>query len=137
MRLVVFFLLACFTGDTTASADTAGGTDTGNTADSGDTNDTEPTCATVESGDNWAWGGECPQMVTPCDIVVTECALAIDYDADGGMTMGMPFSGTIEGDTVTFANDNGVDDCVGTVIAADEIEGSCKGGCTFTLERGR
>ncbi|MBM4364807.1 MAG: hypothetical protein FJ102_01220 [Deltaproteobacteria bacterium] len=139
MRLLpALFAVACVTGgDTKDSTDTAGGTDTGDTADSGDTNDTEPTCATVESGDNWAWDGECPQMKTPCDIVVTECSLAIDYEADGGMTMGMPFSGTIEGDTITFANDNGVDDCVGTVIAADEIEGTCKGGCTFTLRRGR
>ena len=141
MRFLPLLLAAaCFAGDTEESEDTAGGDDTSGSADSGDTddtNDTEATCVTVESGDNWAWDGECPQMKTPCDIVVTECSMAIDYEADGGMTMGMPFSATIDGDTVTFADDNGVDGCTGTVIDVDRIEGTCKGGCTYTLKRGR
>ncbi len=98
----------------------------------GDTN--TAACSTVNSGDNWAWNGECPQMKTPCDLVVTGCEIAIDYTADGGMTMDMPKNGTVAGDTVTF-DDNGVSGCVGTVLSADEIEGTCDGGCTFTLKR--
>ncbi len=92
-------------------------------------------CATVNAGTDWAWNGECPQMRTPCDIVVDGCSLAIDYAADGGMTMGMPYSGTIAGSTVTFADGDEVTGCVGTVVDADTIEGTCGDGCTFTLER--
>lgn len=92
-------------------------------------------CAMVNSGTNWAWDGACPQMVTPCDMVVDGCSLAIDYDADGGMTMGMPYSGSVSGTTVTFADDDDVKGCVGTVVDADTIEGTCGNGCTFTLER--
>ncbi len=74
-------------------------------------------------------------MRTPCDIVAEGCGLTIDYDADGGMTMGMPYSATIDGDTVTFADDGTVAGCVGAVTSADTIEGACGDGCTFTLRR--
>lgn len=74
-------------------------------------------------------------MRTPCDIVVTECSLTIDYSADGGMTMGMPYAGTIEGDTITFEDGDGVNGCVGTIEDADTVSGTCDGGCTFTLRR--
>ncbi len=117
-------LLACSgAGDSDAVADT----------DSSNANTGE--CAAVNSGTNWAWDGQCPQMVTPCDIVVDGCSLTIDYAADGGMTMGMPYSGTVSGTTVTFAAGDEVTGCVGTVVDADTIEGTCGDGCTFTLER--
>lgn len=138
--LTLLLLLAC-TGDTKTddtsdntgddSADTS--QDTGDT-DTGDT-DTGPTCATLNSGDDWSFNGECPQMRTPCDIVVDGCSLTIDYAADGGMTMGMPYEGTIEGDTITFADGDSVTGCVGTIEDADTVSGTCDGGCSFTLRR--
>jgi hypothetical protein len=119
----------------TGESDTAG-SDTG-PADSGNDSSGNDTgaCATVNSGDDWAWSGECPQMGTPVVITVTGCSMSLDYDAVGGMTMGMPYTATIEGDTVTFANDNGVDGCVGTVESADKIVGECGDGCTYKLKR--
>lgn len=138
--LTLLLLLAC-TGDTKTddtsdnggddSADTSGGDDTAN--DSG--GDTAPECATLNSGDDWSWNGDCPQMRTPCDIVVDGCSLTIDYAADGGMTMGMPYEGTIEGDTITFADGDSVTGCVGTIEDADTVSGTCDGGCDFTLRR--
>jgi hypothetical protein len=122
---LIFALIACTGGDTA---------DTGKTTDTSDTG-TSAACATMSSGTDWAWDGECPQMVTPCDIVVTECSFVIDYEADGGMTMSMPFGGVIVDDQVTFNNDNGVTGCVGTLVDADTVEGSCADGCTFTLSR--
>jgi hypothetical protein len=74
-------------------------------------------------------------MRTPCDLVVTECSLAIDYAADGGMTMGMPYAGTVTGSTITFDDGDEVTGCVGTIEDADSVSGSCSGGCTFTLRR--
>jgi hypothetical protein len=130
-----FFLLACSgkaAEDTSSAADdTSEVTDTNTDTDT----DTEPACATLNSGDDWAWTGECPQMRTPCDIVVTGCSLTIDYAADGGMTMGMPYAATIDGDTITFEDGDSVPGCVGTVVSADEVTGSCEDGCTFTLKR--
>ena len=124
--------------DTDADADSDSDTDSDSDSDTdtdADTDaDTDTTaCAQVNSGTEWEWDGACPGMPTPCDIVVTGCSLAIDYAADGGMTMGMPYSGTIDGDTVTFADDDYVEGCVGTVIDADTIEGSCGSGCDFSL----
>lgn len=131
--MLLSLLLACTgTSDDSAKVDTDVPTDTDTTPT--DTN-TTPACVTVNSGTNWAWNGECPQMKTKCDIVVTECTLAIDYEADGGMTMDMPYGGVIVGDVVTFNDDNGVTGCVGTVIDADTIEGTCASGCTFDLTR--
>lgn len=100
-------------------------------ADAGDSADTAA-CATLTAG-AWSWDGACPQMPTPCTLSVSECAVTLDYGA-GGMTMGMPYGGTIEGDTITFADDNTVSGCVGTILDADTIEGSCDG-CDFTLAR--
>jgi len=125
---LAFLLLGCVGGDDTKTDDTAPVDDTSGETDT-------PACAEVASGDDWAWTGECPQMRTPCDIVVTECELVIDYDADGGMTMGMPHGGAAAGDTVTFTDDSTVTGCVGTILSADEIEGTCDDGCTFTLRR--
>jgi hypothetical protein len=51
------------------------------------------------------------------------------------MTMGMPYAGTIDGDTVTFGDGDTVTGCVGTVETADKISGSCDGGCTYELRR--
>ena len=137
LLLAVFALLACSCatsadsgadlGDTGAAADT----DTGPDADS----DTELTCDTLNSGTNWGWSGDCPRMRTPCDIVVTECSFTIDYEADGGMTMGMPYAGTIAGDEVVFEDGDTVSGCTGMLLAADTIEGSCDDGCTFSLMR--
>lgn len=98
--------------------------------------DTDPgSCDPMSSGNDWAWSGQCPGMVTPCDITVDGCAVTIDYSADGGMTMGMPYSATISGSTVTFADDNTKSGCVGTLDDPDTITGTCDGGCTFTLSR--
>lgn len=144
--LSLILLLACGGGtktDDSANSSTddtsGGGADSGDT-DSADTNggdsaDSTPTCSTLNSGDDWYWSGECPQMRTPCDIVVDGCSLTIDYAADGGMTMGMPYSATIEGSTVTFSDDNSVSGCVGTLESADKVTGTCSNGCTFTLRR--
>ncbi len=136
------FLLAC----TGASTDDSGKNPTTDTTDTDTTDtdttdtdttdtDTTPTCDPMNSAADWAWYGACPQMRTPCDIVVTGCSFAIDYEADGGMTMSMPFGGTINGNVVTFNDDNGVTGCVGTLTAPDQIEGSCDGGCTFELHQ--
>lgn len=126
----LFLLLAC-SGSKTES------TPAESTADSQPKESEAPPCVTVNSGTEWSWYGECPQMPTPCDIVVTECAMAIDYEADGGMTMGMPFAATISGSTITFEDGSSVPGCTGTVMDADHIEGSCEGGCTFELRQGR
>lgn len=132
MFLVLLF--ACSTGSSTDTPDDTSQADSADTADTG-SGDTAPTCSTVSPGDDWAWSGECPGMTTPVVVEVDGCTLTLDYDAVGGMTMGMPYSATIEGDAVTFADDNGVDGCVGTVETADKITGSCADGCTFKLKR--
>ena len=117
------------TGDDTSANHETADTSSHETADSG------PACSTMNSGTDWAWTGECPQMRTPCDIVVDGCSLTIDYSADGGMTMGMPYSGTISGDTVTFGDDDSVTGCVGTIEDPDKVTGTCSNGCSFTLRR--
>jgi len=124
---LLLLLLACSgtKTDDTATTDTS--------VDSG--GDTAPACSVVNPGDDWAWDGECPQMTTPVAITVDGCSLTLDYESVGGMTMGMPYSGTVDGDTVTFGDDDDVTGCVGTVTDADHISGCCAGGCTFTLER--
>lgn len=127
MLIPLLLILACGAEEEDDTAGTAG--------DGGGDGGATPTCATLDSGDDWAWNGECPQMRTPCDIVVDGCSLSIDYAADGGMTMGMPYSGTISGDTITFADDNQVDGCVGTISDSGAVSGTCADGCTFTLER--
>lgn len=119
---MLLLLLACTGAGDSAKSDT-------------DPTGSSTTCATLNSGTDWYWDGECPMMVTPCDIVVEGCSLSIDYEADGGMTMGMPYSGTISGSTISFADDDTVTGCVGTIVDADHVEGSCGDGCTFTLER--
>jgi len=125
--LALFFLAACSGGDAPADDIATNGDDTAV--------DTAPACATLNAGTDWVWNGECPQMRTPCAIVVTECSLAIDYSATS-MTMGMPYSGTIGADgTITFADDDTVTGCVGTIEDADTVSGACDGGCTFTLKR--
>jgi hypothetical protein len=138
--LALSLLLACAVADDTgkpadADADTDADTDADADADTDADSDTDLACSPMTSGDDWAWDGECPQMVTPCDIVVTDCAIAIDYEDDGGMTMGMPYSGTIAGTTVTFADDNTVRGCEGVLEDPDTISGTCRDGCTFTLSR--
>lgn len=135
--LILLTLMSC-SDKSTESADTSDNTTTSadSSADSGTTDSpTAPACATVSSGTEWAWYGECPQMTTPCDLVVDGCSITIDYEADGGMTMQMPGSGIIEGDTITFGNERSVTGCVGTVESPDSISGSCDSGCTFTLRQ--
>ena len=117
-----------------ADTDSDSDTDTDTNTDTDTDTDTGPACSTVNSGDDWAWSGECPQMRTPVAITVEACTMTLDYDSVGGMTMGMPYSATIEGDQITFADDNSVDGCVGTVETADKITGTCSG-CEFTLRR--
>lgn len=136
--LTLILLLACAGGSKTddsgaAADDSATADDSAGGDDSAE--DSAPTCAALNSGDDWAFNGDCPQMRTPCDIVVDGCSLTIDYAADGGMTMGMPYEGTIEGDTITFADGDSVTGCVGTIEDADTVSGTCDGGCEFTLRR--
>ncbi len=127
---VFLFVVLPFTACSTTAPDSA------NSADSADSADTDTAaCSEVTSGDDWAWNGACPKMRTPCDIVVTECSFEIDYEADGGMTMGMPYAATVAADVVTFADGDTVTGCVGTVLSSDRIEGTCDGGCAFTLSR--
>ena len=123
LTLVLVQLLAC-------SGDTKSG-------DASDTSGVESdlSCSLMNSGTDWEWTGECPQMTTPCDVEVDGCALTIDYEADGGMTMGMPVGGTIEGDTITFTDGDSVTGCVGTIEGADQVSGTCGDGCTFSLRR--
>lgn len=129
--LSLILLYACIGG--TKSDDSA---PTSDDSDSGGADsDTGPACAALNSGDDWAWSGACPQMRTPCDIVVDGCSLAIDYSADGGMTMGMPYEATVSGDTITFADGDSVTGCEGTIEDADTVSGTCDGGCAFTLRR--
>lgn len=113
------------------SAGSVTDTETGSSAGT-PTGDTAPACAIVTSGDDWAWSGQCPGMQTPCTVEVDGCDLTVDYG--GGMDMGMPTRGTIEGDEVTF-HGGAVRGCVGTVLTRRRIEGTCDGGCTFALER--
>jgi hypothetical protein len=126
--MFIFLLFACSNsepGDSTSKGD--------DSAASG-TDDTGPACTPLNSADDWAWHGECPQMTTPCAIEVDGCALTIDY-GDGGMTMGMPYAATVSGDTVTFDDGDSVTGCTGTITDTDKVEGTCDGGCTFTLRR--
>lgn len=124
MTLLLSVLLACGT----SAHDVDSAADLGETAE-----DTAPACAVLDPGEDWAWNGDCPQMRTPCEIVVDGCDVEIAYSS--GMTMGMPYAGTIDGDTITFQDGDTVDGCVGTVEDADKVTGSCGGGCTFTLRR--
>ncbi len=112
----LMFLAACGSPGT----DTAGG---------------DPACATLTPGTDWAWHGACPQMTTPVDVAVDGCALTLDYTHHDGMTMGMPYAGTVDGDTVTFAAGDTVTGCLGTVVSADRVDGTCDGGCAFSLKR--
>ena len=137
--LLALLLLACSdkSVDETGVSGDGGTAEDGGAADSGAGDgggDGGGACTTINDGE-WAWRGECPQMTTPVMIEVTGCELALDYDAVGGMTMGMPYSGTLGTDTVIFNDDDSVDGCVGDILGPDEIEGSCDGGCTFTLKQ--
>lgn len=121
------------------SAVDSGRADTGDTVgdsgDSGDPVDTgpleEPVCG-VRPAEDWWWWGECPEMGTPTGIRMTDCAMTLAY---GPMDMGMPYSATVEGDRVTFADGENRTGCVGFVVSADEIDGYCDGRCTFELKR--
>ena len=133
MRFAFLLALPLLAGCPDDSKDTDTGPTTTDT-DGGDTdvNTDVGGCDSMNAGDDWAWDGACPMMLTPCEIEVTECSLTIAYSS--GMTMGMPESGTIDGSTVTFTGGT-VDGCTGELIDADNIEGSCADGCTFTLSR--
>jgi hypothetical protein len=133
--LLALLLLACSDKSSDDSGNAAdGGTADGGTADGGTADGGSGECTAINDG-NWAWRGECPQMGTPVVIAVDGCALALDYDAVGGMTMGMPYAGTLGVDTVVFDDGDSVGGCVGDILGPDEIEGSCDGGCTYTLEQ--
>lgn len=133
LALLVF--LACGDKDADDTGATDGGAIDGGATDGGAGDGGAGQCDPMRSGTDWAWDGQCPMMVTPCDIVVDGCSLTIDYEADGGMTMGMPYTGTISGDQISFEDGDSVDGCTGTLIDPDTVEGSCAGGCTFTLTR--
>jgi hypothetical protein len=126
---LVLSLAACNADDSASDTDAVGDTDGGGDTDT-DT-DVEPTCDAMTAGEDWAWRGECPQMLTPCEIEVDGCTISIAYSS--GMTMGMPDGGEIEGNEITFTGGS-YDNCVGTLEDADTISGSCDG-CTFTLTR--
>lgn len=133
---LAFLFLACSTGEPAtlkdSAADSGGDADTaGDTAE--DTGGGDE-CTPITPGDDWSWTGECPQMTTDVAITIEGCELTLDYDSVGGMTMGMPYSGTIEGDTVTFADDNSVEGCVGIIDNENKITGTCDG-CEFKLRR--
>lgn len=93
-----------------------------------------PGCDAMTAGEDWTWEGECPQMLTPCEIQVEGCSIIIGYKS--GMTMDMPRGGEIVGNTITFT-DSGIAGCVGTLEDANNVSGTCDGGCTFTLYRPR
>lgn len=148
MRFALLLALPLFTacgsrskcGDGTTETGVGGCAVTYETGTVDDTDDTDPAdtdvagaCAAMTSGEDWAWDGECPMMLTPCEIEVTECSLTIGYSS--GMTMGMPDGGTISGSTVTFTGGT-VEGCTGEILDANTIEGSCADGCTFTLTFG-
>jgi hypothetical protein len=148
MRLVFPFVLlaACPQSEETtkdtggdADTDTDSDTDTDTDADTDSDTDTDADtdtaaggCSTVSSGEDWAWDGDCPGMYTPCEIVVSDCSFTITYSS--GMSMGMPTGGTIAEDVVTFSGGS-VAGCTGNVMDADTIEGTCQGGCSYTLSR--
>ncbi len=108
----------------------ASGTDGTTTDDTTETTVPEPPCVALNPGD-WVFKGECPQMRTPLVMTVDACEITLDYSGTG-MTMGMPFAGTVDGDQITFDDGDGVTGCVGTVEAADSVTGTCDG-CTFSL----
>lgn len=128
-------------GDDTAADTGSADTDTGESADTADTAEdtgTEelPVVCGVTVAEDWAFYGECPRMRTPCEIwVADEATCAFDVTYSSGMTMDMPYSFTVAGDTVTFGDDNGITGCVGTLQGPDYVSGTCADGCTFTLER--
>jgi len=138
--ILALFLLACSGGtdannaDDTSAADADTDTDADTDADSDSDSDTDADCSAVTAGDDWAWTGACPGMTTPVSVAVDGCILTLDYGS-GGMTMGMPYAGTVSGTTVTFEDGDSVTGCTGTVESADKIEGSCDGGCTYKLKR--
>jgi hypothetical protein len=101
--------------------------------DTQDTQDTGATCDPMNSGEDWDFQGQCPGMQTPCEILVEGCSLTINYSS--GMTMGMPYAGTIEGSTIHFEDGDSVLGCVGTLEDEDNVTGTCDGGCEFTLRR--
>lgn len=152
MRALPLFLLlaACPGGDAKdtadgadTGADTGDAVDTGESVDTADTSDTEdtgteelPVVCGVTVAEDWAFFGECPRMRTPCEIWVADeatCAFEVTYSS--GMTMGMPYSFTVDGDTLTFGDDDEIFGCVATLQGPDYASGSCEDGCTFTLER--
>lgn len=92
----------------------------------------------VIADENWQWSGDCPQMITPCDLVCSDGTLTIDYEADGGMTMGMPYSATVEGTNVVFEDGDSVGGCTGVIANDGNILGQCStpnGTCDFLLYR--
>lgn len=132
--MFTFLFVACMGG--MSNMDSPKTDDSTGTSDDSTAEESQaPACATITPGDDWAWEGRCPRMTTPVAITVDECTLTLDYASVGGMTMGMPYSATIEEDAVTFGDGDSVTGCVGTVISADSIEGTCDGPCTFTLSR--
>lgn len=131
MLFTTLLLLACTGSKESAPVDSSKNTDSQGTTDTGPT-DSTPLCESMTSGEDWAWEGECPQMTTPCEIVVTGCGFTIGYSS--GMTMGMPSGGSIAGTAVSFTGGS-VRGCEGTLEDADHISGSCASGCTFTLSR--
>ena len=86
---LLLILLACGGKSEDSGVDSAAPADTRDTNSTDDTSaggdDTAASaCAVVTPGTDWAWSGECPQMRTPCDILVADCVMSIDYAADGG-----------------------------------------------------
>ena len=131
--MIPLLLLAIGCGDKDDGTD-----DTQDTQDTLDTQDTSvedsgATCDPMNSGEDWDFRGQCPGMQTPCEILVDGCSLTITYSS--GMTMGMPYAGTIEGSTIHFEDGDSVLGCVGTLEDEDNVTGTCEGGCEFTLRR--
>ena len=134
MRILITALLlatGCGDKDDTEGADDSGSQDT--SAEDTNAEDSGSTCDPMNSGEDWGFRGQCPGMQTPCEILVDACSLTITYSS--GMTMGMPYAGTIEGDAITFEDGDSVTGCVGTLEDADNVSGTCDGGCEFTLRR--
>ncbi len=75
---LIALLIAC--GTATKAVDSAAA-DT-STTDTSTNGDTGPACSVLNSGTDWAWVGECPQMRTPMDLVVTRLASGLPVGGD-------------------------------------------------------
>lgn len=128
--MLVSARLRHFTMVATLLAACAGG---GGATDSSDTDvdsDATAACADVTAGKGWEWSGSCIGMTMGCKITKTGCDLTVVCT---GMDMGLPESGSIADDVVTFNDGASLSGCSGTVDDPNTITGTCNGDCEWTL----